>query len=77
MAACILLAALLLFVPYLSDDQWHKQVHPILIIEFIATEAFGIAWFVKGKTLDMLTAVMQRSVGMLTAAIQRRPLSLW
>ena len=60
MAACILLAALLLFVPYLSDDQWHKQVHPILIIEFIATEAFGIAWFVKGQTLGRLKAAIQR-----------------
>jgi hypothetical protein len=60
MAACILLAALILFVPYLSDDRWHKQVHPILIIEFIATEAFGIAWFVKGQTYGMLKAAIQR-----------------
>lgn len=60
MAACILLSALILFAPYLSDDRWHRQVHPILIIEFTATEAFGIAWFVKGETLGMMKAAFQR-----------------
>jgi magnesium-transporting ATPase (P-type) len=65
MAACIVLAAIILFVPYLSDNRWQHQYHPILIIEVISTLAFGIAWFVKGETLEMLKAV-----------IQRRPLSL-
>jgi hypothetical protein len=60
MATCIVLAAIILFVPYLSDNRWHHQYHPILIIEFIATEAFGIAWFVKGETYGMLKAAIQR-----------------
>ena len=60
MAACILLSALILFVPYLSDNRWHHQYHPILMIEFLATEAFGIAWFVKGETYGTLKAAIQR-----------------
>jgi hypothetical protein len=50
MMACLVLAALLLFVPYLSDNWWHHQYHPILLLETLATWAFGIAWFVKGET---------------------------
>lgn len=64
MFVCIVLAAIILFVPYLADSRWHHQYHPILIIEFVAIEAFGIAWFVKGQTIDALKA-----------AIHRRPLS--
>jgi hypothetical protein len=56
MAASIVFAALTLCVPYLSDEGWHHQYHPILIAEFIATEAFGFAWFVKGETLGMMKA---------------------
>lgn len=59
MATCIVLAAIVLFVPYLSDNRWQHQYHPILILEFFSTLAFGIAWFVKGETLDMLKAVIQ------------------
>ena len=60
MVACILLAALILFVPYLSDNRWHHQYHPIFFIEFIATWAFGWAWFVKGQTYSKLKATIQR-----------------
>ena len=59
MAACIVLAALILFVPNLSSQQWQHQFHPILWIEILATWAFGIAWFVKGETLRMLKAAIQ------------------
>src|SRR5260370_42319554 len=60
MVACILLAALLLFVPYLSDNRWHYQYHPIFFIEFIAAWAFGWAWFVKGQRYCKLKAAIQR-----------------
>ena len=60
MVACILLAALILFVPYLSDNRWQHQYHPIFFIEFIATWAFGWAWFVKGQTYSKLKATIQR-----------------
>ena len=60
MAACIVLAAIILYVPYLSDTMWQNQYHPILIIEILSTFAFGIAWFVKGETFDMLKAVILR-----------------
>ena len=48
--ACIGLAALTLFVPYLQSASWLQSVHPILILEALATWAFGWAWFVKGET---------------------------
>jgi hypothetical protein len=60
MFACIVVAAIVLFVPYLSDDRWQHQYHPILIIEIVSTLAFGVAWFVKGETYDMLKAAIQR-----------------
>jgi hypothetical protein len=47
--ACIGLAALTLFIPYLHDALWLQSVHPILIFEAVATWAFGCAWFVKGE----------------------------
>jgi len=56
----IVLAALILLVPYLSDNRWHHQIHPILWIEMASTLTFGIAWFVKGETYSMLKAAVQR-----------------
>ncbi len=52
--------AIIHFVPYLSDNRWQHHYYPILIIEIVSTLAFGIAWFVKGETLDRLKAVIQR-----------------
>ncbi len=60
MFACIVVAAIIHFVPYLSDNRWQHHYYPILIIEIVSTLAFGIAWFVKGETLDRLKAVIQR-----------------
>ena len=60
MFACIVVAAIILFVPYLSDNRWQHHYYPILIIEIVSTLVFGIAWFVKGETYDMLKAAIQR-----------------
>ncbi|HYT28824.1 MAG TPA: hypothetical protein VEL72_07375 [Ktedonobacteraceae bacterium] len=48
--ACLVLAALLLFVPYLHDASWLQPLHPIFFLEAFAILAFGCAWFVKGET---------------------------
>ena len=48
--ACLVLAALFLFVPYLNDASWLQRLHPVFFLEAFAILAFGIAWFVKGET---------------------------
>jgi len=48
------LAALLLFVPYLQGASWLQPLHPIFFLESFAILAFGCAWFVKGETLGVL-----------------------
>ena len=48
--ACVVLAALLLFVPYLHGASWLQPLHPIFFLEAFAILAFGFAWFVKGET---------------------------
>ena len=50
MVACILLAALILFVPYLHGASWLQPLHLIFFLESFAILAFGFAWFVKGET---------------------------
>jgi len=54
MLACIVIAALLLFIPKLGDAAWLQTIHPILLLEGIAVETFGIAWFVKGETFGIM-----------------------
>jgi uncharacterized membrane protein YbaN (DUF454 family) len=46
---CVGLAALTIFVPYLHNIPWLQAAHPILVLESLATWAFGWAWFVKGE----------------------------
>jgi len=48
--ACVVLAALLLFVPYLHGASWLQPLHLIFFLEAFAILAFGCAWFVKGET---------------------------
>jgi hypothetical protein len=48
--ACVVLAALLLFVPYLHGASWLQPLHLIFFLESFALFAFGFAWFVKGET---------------------------
>jgi hypothetical protein len=52
--ACIVLAALLLFVPNLQATSWLRPLHPIFWFESVSVLAFGVAWFVKGETLGVL-----------------------
>lgn len=54
--ACLVLAALLLFVPYLHDASWLQPLHPIFFLEAFAILAFGFAWFVKGDTFILKDA---------------------
>ncbi len=48
--ACVVLADLTLFVPYLQGASWLQPLHPIFWLESFAILAFGFAWFVKGET---------------------------
>ncbi len=48
--ACVVLAALILFVPYLHGTSWLQPLHLIFFLESFAILAFGFAWFVKGET---------------------------
>lgn len=48
--ACVVLAALILFVPYLHGALWLQPLHLIFFLEAFAILAFGFAWFVKGET---------------------------
>ena len=45
---CLVLLAVVQFVP---GTLWLQPLHPIFWLETLAIMAFGIAWFVKGKTL--------------------------
>jgi hypothetical protein len=46
--ACIDLIAVIQFLP---SNPWVQPLHPVFWLESLATMAFGIAWFVKGKTI--------------------------
>jgi hypothetical protein len=48
--ASVVLAALILFVPFLHGASWLQSLHPIFFLESFAILAFGAAWFVKGET---------------------------
>ena len=52
--ACVVIAALLLFVPNLPVTPWLRPLHPIFWLETLSIFAFGFAWFVKGETLCFL-----------------------
>jgi hypothetical protein len=47
----LLSVALAAVAAALPDDGWVAAVHPVFWLEFLADEAFGIAWFVKGETI--------------------------
>lgn len=42
------------FVPDLNQASWLQPIRPILLLETLAVEAFGFAWFVKGETFGIL-----------------------
>ena len=50
----LVVAGLDLFVPYLHDAPWLQPHHPLIWLEGLAVEVFGIAWFVKGETFGIL-----------------------
>ena len=52
--ACMVLAALFLFIPNLQAASWLQPLHPIFWLESLSILAFGVAWFVKGETLGVL-----------------------
>ena len=51
---CVVLAALILLVPYLNSASWLRSLHSIFWLESVSVLAFGVAWFVKGETLGVL-----------------------
>ncbi|HEU0001685.1 MAG TPA: hypothetical protein VFQ36_12330 [Ktedonobacteraceae bacterium] len=51
---CVVLAALILLVPYLNSVSWLRSLHSIFWLESVSVLAFGVAWFVKGETLGVL-----------------------
>ena len=46
----VLCLVLIVMVNFLPGTSWLKPHHPLFWLEFLAIEAFGIAWFVKGGT---------------------------
>jgi hypothetical protein len=49
--AIVLCLVLIEVLYYLPGTAWLQPLHPILVLEFLAIEAFGFAWFVKGETI--------------------------
>jgi hypothetical protein len=47
----ILVSVALAAVTPLLPGDWVAAVHPVFWLESLAVEAFGVAWFVKGRTL--------------------------
>ncbi len=53
---CLVLLILIALVQnlFLSGKPLLQPLRPVLVLEWLATWAFGIAWFVKGETLGIL-----------------------
>jgi hypothetical protein len=51
---CLVLSGLVILLSKLSGKPWQQPLHPMIWLECLAVEAFGIAWFVKGGTLGIL-----------------------
>ncbi len=50
----VLCLVLIVVVHFLPGTSWLQPRHPLFWLEFLAIEAFGVAWFVKGETLGIL-----------------------
>jgi len=48
--AIVLCLVLIVVVNFLPGTSWLQPLHPILVLEALASFAFGFAWFVKGGT---------------------------
>jgi len=48
--AIVLCLVLIVVVNFLPGNSWLQPLHPILVLEALASFAFGFAWFVKGGT---------------------------
>jgi hypothetical protein len=54
--AIVLCLALIVVVNFLPGNSWLQPLHPILVLEALASFAFGFAWFVKGGTFILKDA---------------------
>ncbi len=48
--AIVLFLVLIVVVNFLPGNSWLQPLHPILVLEALASFTFGFAWFVKGGT---------------------------